>query len=143
MHKCAENLVEPLRILFTVCLEAKSIPLAWKCADVVPIYKGTGLVSSPRNYRPISLTSPSSKVMETCVKNSILQHLVDNNILSSHQHGFLPKRSTLTEMLECINDWMDAIEKGEYIDVVYVDLRKAFDSVVHSKLLYKCEQYGI
>ena len=81
--------------------------------------------------------------MERCVKNSILKHLLDNNLINKQQHGFLPKRSTLTELLECLNDWMAAIERGEHVDVVYIDLRKAFDSVDHDKLILKCESYGI
>jgi hypothetical protein len=69
--------------------------------------------------------------MESCVKDGMLKFLTDNNLLSLHQHGFLPKRSTLTQLLECVRDWLNNMEKGSLTGVVYIDLRKAFDSVVH------------
>ena len=140
---CVDVLSEPLSQLFTALFESRSLPNDFRYADVVPVYKGSVSTASPNNYRPISLTSTVGKIMETCVKNDLLAYLVSNRLLSTHQHGFLPKKSTLSELLECLNDWMSAIENGEYVDVVYVDLKKAFDSVVHSKLLLKCEKYGI
>jgi hypothetical protein len=81
--------------------------------------------------------------MENVIKESILNYLIENKLLSCEQHGFVPKRSTVTELLECIGQWFNDIDTGEYVDVVYIDFRKAFDSVVHSKLLHKCEKYGI
>ena len=71
--------------------------------------------------------------MEHCVKDQILSFLLENNLLSKFQHGFLPGRSTITELLECVNEWSLAIESGDAVDCVFQDLRKAFDSVVHSK----------
>ena len=143
LKKCAEPLVEPLCTLFNVCFETERIPMDWLCANVTPIYKGSGSSKSPNNYRPVSLTSVSCKVMESCVKDVVLKHLLENSLLTWHQHGFLPKRSTLTELLECLNYWMEAINRGEHVDVMYIDLRKAFDSVDHKKLIQKCEAYGI
>ena len=91
----------------------------------------------------VSLTSVPFKIMESCVKDVLLRHLRENSLLTCHQHGFLPKKSTLTELLECLNHWMAAIDRGEHVDVVYIDLKKAFDSVVHVKLIQKCFAYGI
>ena len=72
----------------------------------------------------------------------MLSFLIENDLLSVHQHGFLPRRSTQTALLQCLNDWMTTMEIGDFTDVIYIDLKKAFDSVVHSKLLQKCEAYG-
>ena len=143
LSKCSDFLIEPLCRLFTTCFETSRLPNDWLLANVTPIYKGSGSKKHPNNYRPVSLTSAVCKVMEICVKDAILKHLLDNNLLSKDQHGFLPKRSTLTELLECLNQWMTAIERGEFVDVMHIDQRKAFDSVDHKKLLLKCDRYGI
>ena len=111
LKKCCDVLVEPLSSLFSMCFEEEILPQDWLCADVVPIYKGTGPISSPNNYRPVSLTVSSCKVMETCVKDQVLQYLLSNNLLSDHQQGFLPKRSTLKELLQCVNECITSVNK--------------------------------
>ena len=143
MKKCMVPLAEPLSMLYNACMESESLPDEWLCANVTPIYKGAGSPKLPGNYRPVSITSVPCKVMESSIKDVNLKHLLDNKLLSWRQHGFLPKRSTLAELLECLNYWMNAIDQGEHVDVVYIDLRKAFDSVDHEKLLQKCAAYGI
>ena len=143
LRNCMETLVAPLCTLFTVCFETGVVPTDWLRTNVTLIYKGSGSTQHPTNYRPVSLISAACKVMERCVKDAILKHLLDNSLISPHQHGFLPKKSTLTELLECLNHWISATEDGEHVDVMYIDLRKGFDSVDHTKLLHKCKSYGI
>ena len=120
------------------------MPPIWKVAHIKPIHKG-GSTSSVSNYRPISLTSVCSKVMESIVGEQMLAYLHDNNLISKHQHGFLAKRSTCrpTNLLECFHDWVFALRAGSDIDVAYVDFSKAFDSVSHKKLLNKLYNYSI
>ena len=143
LKQCVDVVSLPLSTLFTSCFQSEQLPNDFRYANVVPVFKKSGSSSSPNNYRPISLTSSTGKVMETCVKDVLLEYLISNNLLSTHQHGFLPKKSTLSELLECINDWLSSLDNNELVDVIYIDLKKAFDSVVHSKLLKKCEKYGI
>lgn len=138
----SDSIVEPLCTLFNICFYTRKLPSCWLEANVIPIFKQKGSISSADNYRPISLTSVICKTMEQCVKEIMLNHLISNNLLSPHQHGFLPKKSTLTELLECFNDWVLALESGCLVDVIYIDFAKAFDSVVHSKLIKKCSAYG-
>ena len=72
-----------------------------------------------------------------------MEHLYRNNILCKAQHGFLIKQSTNTNLLSCWNDWTLARDKKSSTDIIYTDLERAFDKVVHSKLLYKIESIGI
>ena len=69
--------------------------------------------------------------------------MLKNGLLSKQQHGFLAKRSTITQLLDCCKDWMQNINRNSQTDIIYLDFAKAFDSVVHSKLLLKLERYGI
>ena len=70
--------------------------------------------------------------MESGVKNCLLKHLRDNNIIFKQQHGFLTKRSTTTQLLECCNDWRVRVSAKRKVDTIYRDFIKAFDSLTHS-----------
>ncbi|XP_065639583.1 uncharacterized protein LOC136072323 [Hydra vulgaris] len=102
-----------------------------------------GSTSDANNYRPISLTCTSCRVMESIVSSSIGDYLNINNLITPNQHGFLSKRSTCTNLLESTNDWNKALDSNLITDVVYIDFQKAFDSVPHPKLLKKLAMYGI
>ena len=95
------------------------------------------------NYRPISLTSLCCKVMESVIKDDIVAYLFSKGLISRHQHGFLARRSTGTQLIDCLNDWTLNIEHKQSLDVIYIDFAKAFDSVVHCKLISKLTSYGI
>ena len=72
----------------------------------------------------------------------MLDYLLHSNLISKHQHGFLSRHSTCTQLLECVNDWTVAINGLCSVDVAYIDFSKAFDSVCHSKLICKLESFG-
>ena len=141
--KCLECLVEPLSLIFQRSFETSEIPQSWRDAIVIPVYKGKGNKSDVANYRPISMTPVVCRVMEVILKNCLVNHLVRNNLISNVQHGFLSKRSTLTNLLSCLNNWVECIDLRSSVDVMYLDIAKAFDSVSHSKLLHKISKYGI
>ena len=134
-------LAAPLCTIFNVCFWSGVLPRDWLDANIVPIFKKKGSAKESKNYRPISLTSVVCKIMEAYIKSSMLKHLYDNNLISRYQHGFLAGKSTLTKLLDCLNDWENSMDAGNSTDVVYFDLDKAFDSVVHSKLLTKCQSF--
>ena len=81
--------------------------------------------------------------MESCIKDELMKYLLENSLITRHQHGFISKRSTCTQLLECIQDWQFEITNKITTDVLYIDFARAFDSVVHSKLLVKLKSYGI
>ncbi len=113
-------------------------------AIITPVYKGAKHRSTcPASYRPISLTCIACRILERVLKWRIMEHLESRNLLTSDQHGFRSKRSTETQLLECINDWTSALDSKESVDVFYLDISKAFDTVCHPKLLSKLPKYGI
>jgi hypothetical protein len=143
LKRVATGACIPLAIIFQHSMETASLPTEWLCGNVVPCYKGKGNDSDTSAYRPISLTSSPCKVMERIVKEEITEFLLRENVISKNQHGFLRKRSTQTQLLECLNDWTQIIDAHEYVDVLYIDIAKAFDTVSHSILLYKLAKVGI
>ena len=94
----------------------------------------------PSNY---SLTSIVCKVMESSVREKILNHLESNKLLSENQHGFMTGRSCTTQLLEVLDVWSRIFEDGDNIDVIYLDFAKAFDTVPHRRLLKMLDGYGI
>lgn len=133
----------PLTLIFRQSISKGVLPTDWLDAVVVPLYKKKGSNSAPENYRPISLTSPCCKVLETLVKKRILGHALACNLISPTQHGFLAKKSTLTNTLTCLNKWFKALEHGEIVHSVFLDFAKVFDTVSHTKLLHKLGAYGV
>jgi hypothetical protein len=142
LKNARDSLSLPLADLYNFLFNLQCVPNAWKLARVTPIFK-KGKPSDVSNYRPISLTSLCCKVMESIIKDDLLYYLLSKGLISRHQHGFLSRRSTGTQLLDCLNDWPLNIERKESLDVIYIDFAKAFDSVVHNKLISKLESYGI
>ena len=131
----------PLSMIFNLSLQEGVIPDVWMLASVVPVFK-KGQAGDPCNYRPISLTCIACKLMECGVKDTTLTFLKNCGILNASQHGFMMSKSTTTQLLECNFDWNAAIKNKHGVDVVYLDFAKAFDSVVHSKLIVKLRSYA-
>ena len=142
LKELAEEIAEPLSIIFTKSMEEGKLPRIWKDATITPIFK-KGDNSNPGNYRPVSLTSIVCKVMESIIRDKIMKHLHLNDLLSECQHGFIPMRSCVTNLLEVINKWTEALDEGKPIDAVYLDFAEAFDSVPHQRLILKIDSYGI
>ena len=137
-----DSISYPLSILCNLSLQTADIPSVWKLASVTPIFK-QGSPSDPSNYRPISLTCIASKLIEAGIKQHLLAHMKNSGLLSNAQHGFMARKSTTTNLLECCSDWNLALRSHKAVDVIYLDFAKAFDSVVHSKLVAKLNSYGI
>lgn len=136
------ELAIPLCVLFELSMSTSKIPEIWKTAKVCPVFK-KGLHSEPSNYRPISLTCITCKIMERIIADSVLFFLKTHNLVSKDQYGFLSSRSTCTQLLDTLNAWTKAASNKNRIDAVYIDFAKAFDTVSHFKLLLKLRSYGI
>lgn len=118
------------------------MPQDWRRAVVIPVFK-RGIRITVNNYRPISLTSISCKLLEHIIAKHIICYLENNSLLYPHQHGFRSGFSTITQLIQTIHDFAKAIDTREQIDVIAIDLAKAFDKVPHNKLIYKLETVGL
>jgi ribonuclease P/MRP protein subunit RPP40 len=81
--------------------------------------------------------------MESIIRDKIVKHAEENMLFTTHQHGFSKKRSCLTNLLETLESWTEALEEGYGVDVIFLDYQKAFDTVPHRRLLHKLKTYGI
>ena len=133
---------DPLFLIFKSSLHAGVLPDTWKIANVSPIFK-KGNKHVTENYRPISLTSIVCRVMERIIKNAIVKHLDEHSLFSPDQFGFRSKRSCVLQLLHFFEDVTSMLDEGKYVDVIYFDFAKAFDSVPHQRLLVKIKSYGI
>ena len=142
LKELSSEISEILAILFNKSIAAGYLPSEWKFAIVVPLFK-KGSKKKAENYRPVSLTSVICKVLESIFRDKIINHMEQNNLFVKHQHGFRSGHSCVTQLLEVTDDWFEILDRGGNIDCIYLDFRKAFDTVPHRRLLNKLNSYGI
>ena len=137
---------EPLSALFTKIynesIQTGVVPNILKVSQVTPVYK-SGDVTNPGNYRPISVLSPFSKILEKLVYNQLYDFLEKHNILYRYQFGFRKGHSTEQAIFEITDTLKQALDKKLVTCGVFLDFSKAFDTVNHNILLSKLYHYGI
>ena len=141
-HSTEVSISYPLSILYRSIIELHTLPTEWKCAIITPIFK-KGSPSDPANYRPIALTCTCCKILECIISNEFINFLNSHKLITIQQHGFLKKHSTVTNLLESVNDWTFALSNRKSVVIAYIDFQKAFDSVSHPKLIHKLISYGV
>ena len=97
LKECASELSLPLSLIFQLSLTTGKLPAEWKQSNISPIFK-KGKRTLAENYRPINLVSVVCKVMESILKDNIMNHLTSNNLISHMQHGFMPGRSCTSNL---------------------------------------------
>ena len=142
LKETAEVICIPLAIIFNKSIQEGHVPQGWKDAHVTALHK-KGSKSNPENYRPISLTAVCCKIMESIIRDSMVTYMLDNGLFADQQHGFVPNRSCMTQLLCVMEDWTKWLDSGKCIDTIFLDFQKAFDSVPHERLQAKLAAYGI
>ena len=127
------EIAEPLSHIFNLSLTNGKFPTQLKKCRVIPIYKA-GDHAECDNYRPISLLSSISKILEKIVAEKLIEHLLSNDLLYLHQYGFLPNRSSEQNLIQIINYISTALNENMYCIGIFLDLKKAFDVCSHEIL---------
>ena len=141
LKNCCFVLAASLACIFNMSVRCGQIPVQWKYANVVPIFK-KGDRTFVSNYRAVSLLTCTSKVMERCLVDHLYPHV--HPALHELQHGFMKQRSCTTQLLKVYHSIGKILDSGGQVDILYLDFSKAFDRVSHPLLLYKLEHlFGI
>ena len=112
LKEAAFQLSNPLSLIFTKSLGCLQ---SGRWLQLFPFLK-KGNKASPSNYRLVSLTSIVSKVFESIVREPMMHHLYSNNLITSHQHGFLPRKSCVTQLLKAVEEWSESLDNGNSVD---------------------------
>ena len=131
-----------LTLMFQTSLKQGRVPPAWKQARVSPLFK-KGDRSRAENYRPVSITSITCKLLEHIIYSNIMTHLENHNLLTDMQHGFRKKRSCETQLIVTCNDIAENMNRQMQTDAILLDFSKAFDKVHHLTLATKLRGLGI
>ena len=141
LQHCAPYISSSLSNLVNKSLNTGKVPSEWKISNITPIPKG-GQKNEASNYRPISLLSIVSKVLERCIYNQLVNHL--SNQLHNLQFRFLKGgKSTTSQLLQVLHKIGEKLDKGVQTDILYLDFTKAFDRADHQLLVKKLRKVGI
>ena len=139
---CIDPLTAPLTYLTNLILRTGIFPDQLKIAKVTPLPKN-GSPINPDNFRPISVLTGISKVVERVISVRLTSYLEENNLLSEAQHGSRKARSTDTALHSFLKPIYSALDSKQCTIATFLDLKKAFDSIPHDSLLQKLRYFGI
>ena len=142
LKETVEQISKPLAHVFNMSLQEGIVPVEWKVANIIALFK-KGSRNKSVNYRPVSLTSVICKLLETIIRDHMMDFLVKHKLINTSQHGFLKARSCLTNLLCFLEEITKWVDDGSPVDVIYLDFQKAFDKVPHQRLILKLKSHGM
>ena len=137
-----EFIAHPLMLIYNSSLENGVFPEIWKLARVSPIYK-SGPKTELNSYRPISVISVFSKLLERLTHDQLLEFLKTNRIITCNQASFCKLYSTITSLISSTDLWYENTDRNNVNLIIFLDLKKAFVNVDHDILLQELRAYGI
>ena len=142
LKELAPILCEPLSIITNLSMHSGIFPDLMKLVEVVPLYKSKSR-ENETNYRPISLLTTMSKVVEKVVYERVYQFLVKTGQICETQYGFRPKHSCEHAVAQVIGSILKNLESNKSTIAVMLDLSKAFDTISHKIMIQKMELFGV
>lgn len=124
------------------CLQTGYFPEKWKLSTIVPIPKIAGTTKA-EEFRPINTLPADEKIMEMVVKNQLMSYIENNKLLNDAQSGFRENHSCETALNLAVADWKEEINDGKVVVVVFLDLKRAFETIDRDILMEKIESMGI
>ena len=142
LKESVEQMFTPLAHVFNMSLQEGNVPLESKEANIIPLFK-KGSRNKSVNYRPVSLTSVICKVLETIIRDHMMDFHIKHKLINPSQHWFLKARSCLTNLLCFLEEITKWVDEGSPVDVIYLDFQKAFDKVPHQRIILKLKSHGM
>ena len=128
--------------LYNIIIQTGIFPESWKVATITPIPK-IPIPKTCNELRPISILPLPGRIIEKYINNNIQAFLEKSEYLHQHQYGFRKNKSTTQAVATLLDKLLEGIDNGEYSVTIYLDFKKAFDTVDHSILLWKLDRAGI
>ena len=142
LRMVAQAISLSITYLFNASMQSGQIPTEWKEANIIPVPK-SGDKDDVSSYRPVSVIPVLAKIFKSLVHRQLYDYLETNSLLNDAQFGFRPNRSIQYVLLRTVDDWKIALDQGEIVGTVMIDLSKAFDIIDHPLLLKKLDAYGV
>ncbi len=137
-----EGISKPLTYICNLSFQTGTFPNKMETAKVIPLYK-SGDKHSFTNYHPVSLLPQFSKILEKIFNNRLDTFILKHNLLTDSQYGFRTNSTTSLALIDSIENVMNSIEQKQFAVGLFIDLKKAFDTIDHHILINKLEHYGI